>query len=364
MSTPSVPGAARSGRRGSFPPQRPGQPDPVPVDPRRALPPQAPPQTIQTSAPPARSGAAPTTPPQATPAAPEQDDVSFVRQIPFGDPPLLRTWHTVSRMFASTRATRELADLAAEVQAPVRTGRRIAVTSVHGGAGKSTVAAVLASVFAARRADAVLAADADPYEGSLTWRLSTQAPPSLERLAPELIAARGGDLGALKSLLPRTGTGLWLLPSGAANPNLCTEVTRALSRLFAIAVTDCLSTLESAGTAAAAADAHSVVICAAATPDGVRATYRSLRKIADTGYGAWLSRVLVVLSAGSPDGRAALREGTTRKLIEQTGVPVVTLPYDRHLAAGALITPSRLGEKTLVEATRAAGLALTRARRR
>ncbi|WP_436657237.1 hypothetical protein [Micromonospora sp. URMC 103] len=286
-----------------------------------------------------------------------------MRLVPFGDPPLLRAWHTVSRMFASTRATRELADLAAEVQAPVHTGRRIAVTSVQGGAGKSTVAALLASVFAARRADAVLAADADPYEGSLTWRLGAPSQPSLERLAPELIAARGGDLRALESLLPRTGTGLWLLPSGAANPDLCTEVTRALSRLFAVAVTDCRSTLESRETAAAAADAHTVVLCTAATPDGVRATYRTLRRIIDTGYAAWLSRVVVVLSAGSRDGRAALSNDATRSLIEQTGVPVVTLPYDRHLAGGALITPSRIGEKTLVEATRAAAIILARARR-
>ncbi|MFY1705767.1 hypothetical protein ACN28G_29295 [Micromonospora sp. WMMA1923] len=291
------------------------------------------------------------------------DDVPIARTVAAGDPSLLRAWHTVSRMFAGTRATRELAELATTVQAPVHTGRRIAVASVHGGAGKSTVAALLASVFAVRRPDAVLAADADPYEGSLTWRLGAPSRPTLDRLAPELLAARGGDLRTFGSLLPRTGTGLWLLPGGAADANLCTEVTRALSRLFAIAVTDCRSTLESPGTAPAAADAHAVVLCAAATPDGVRATYRTLRRIVDTGYASWLSRVVVVLSAGSRDGRAALRAGAARELIEQTGVPVVTLPYDRHLAGGALITPSRIAERTLVEATRAAGLALACAKR-
>ncbi|WFF02018.1 hypothetical protein [Micromonospora sp. WMMD964] len=266
-------------------------------------------------------------------------------------------------MFTSGQATRELADLAAEVQVPVHTGRRIAVASVHGGAGKTTVAAVLASVFAARRADPVLAADADPYEGSLTWRLGAPGEPPLERLAPDLIAARGGDLHALEPFLPRTGTGLWVLPSGTANPTLCSEVTRALSRLFAVAVVDCPPGLESRTAAAAMADAHSVVLVAAGTPDGVRATYQALRRIIDGGYGSWLARVVVVLSTSNPDGRAALLGDAARELIEHTGVPVVVLPYDRHLAAGALITPSRIGEATLVEATRAAGLALATARR-
>ncbi|GAA0937916.1 hypothetical protein GCM10009557_95920 [Virgisporangium ochraceum] len=195
---------------------------------------------------------------------------------------------TAGRMFTSGRATRELAELAAEVQAPVHTGRRIAVASVHGGAGKSTVSAVLASVFAARRADPVLVADADPYEGSLTWRLGVTAQP-LERIAPDLVAARGGDLRALEPLLPRTKSGLWVLPSGGAGqPNLCSDVTRALSRLFAVAVTDCPPGLESRTTGAAVADAHSVVLVAAATPDGVRATYRALNRVMATGYAAWL----------------------------------------------------------------------------
>jgi MinD-like ATPase involved in chromosome partitioning or flagellar assembly len=265
-------------------------------------------------------------------------------------------------MFTSGRATRELAELAAEVQSPVHTGRRIAVASVHGGAGKSTVSAILASVFAARRADPVLVADADPYEGSLTWRLGVSGQP-LEQIAPTLIAARGGDLRALEPLLPRTTTGLWVLPSGGAGqPNLCSEVTRALSRLFAVAITDCPPGLESRTTGAAVADAHAVVLTAAATPDGVRATYRALSRVVTTGHAAWLQRVVVVLSAGSPDGRAALRDGVARDLIDGLGVPVVVLPYDRHLAGGALITPSRIAEATLIEATRAAAHALSRAR--
>jgi hypothetical protein len=41
---------------------------------------------------------------------------------------------------------------------------------------------------------------------------------------------------------------------------------------------------------------------------------------------------------------------------------MVVLPFDRHLAGGALIRPSQVAEATLVAATRAAAQALTRAR--
>ncbi|SCE83064.1 MinD-like ATPase involved in chromosome partitioning or flagellar assembly [Micromonospora chokoriensis] len=350
MSAPPVPGPTHSGGHGPHPPQR-------RVTGGSTTPAAAP----RPSSAPARPAPTPRTPGE--PARSEADDLSLVRRILPGDPALRRLWRTASRMFTSGRATRELADLAAEVQVPVHTGRRIAVASVHGGAGKTTVAAVLASVFATRRADPVLVADADPYEGSLTWRLGAPGEPPLERLAPHLVAARGGDLRALEPLLPRTGTGLWVLPSGTSNPTLCSEVTRALSRLFAVAVVDCPPGLESRTAAAAMADAHSVVLVAAGTPDGVRATYQALRRIVDGGYGAWLARVVVVLSTSNPDGRTALLGEAARELIEDTGVPVVVLPYDRHLAGGALIMPSRLGEATLVEATRAAGLALATARR-
>ncbi|MEU0547833.1 hypothetical protein [Micromonospora sp. NPDC005979] len=304
----------------------------------------------------------PRTAPPADPSVAEPTNPPIARRPPSGDSALRRTWRSASQMFASGRQNRELADLAAEVQSPVHTGRRIAVASVQGGAGKSTVAALLASVFAARRADPVLAADADPYEGSLTWRLGVPSEPSLHQLAPGLLAARGGDLRELAPLLPRTGTGLWVLPGGTTNANLCTAVTRALSRLFAVTVTDCPPGLEARTPAGVMADAHAVVLVAAATPDGVRGTYQALRRIVDDGYGAWLDRVIVVLSAGNPHGRSTLDQRAARELIGQTGVPVVALPYDRHLAAGALITPSRIGEATLVEVTRAAALALTRAR--
>lgn len=266
-------------------------------------------------------------------------------------------------MLSSNSRPRELAELAAAAQLPLSTGRRIAVTSVRGGAGKSAVTAVLASVYAARRSDPVLAADADPDCGSLGWRLGLAGGLTLAELAPQLLAARAGDLRELERLLPRTDNGLWVLPGGAqARPHAARDVTRALSRLFPVCVTDCGRGIDAPATVDVLSEAHAVVIVGPATPDGVRSTCDALDRVAGADRAASLERVVVVLNALSHDGRAALREDAAREALGRYQVPVVMLPHDRHLAAGAAIDPGRIGEETVVEATRLAGEVLARAR--
>lgn len=291
------------------------------------------------------------------------DPARLVGRVVSGDSPGRRLLRAAGRALTGKETPRELAELVAAVQVPVTTGRRIVVTSVRGGAGKSTVAALLASVYAARRADAVLVSDADPDGGSLPWRLGVPGHATLAGLAPRLLAARGGDLSGLKQLLPRTETGLWVLPGGApGQPWLARDVTRALSRLFAVCVTDGGRGIDSPVTMQVLAEAHAVVVVAPATPEGVRATYDALALVANSERAASLSRLVVALSRLNSEGRTALRESAAHEAFGRLGIPVVLVPYDRHLAAAAPITPGRIGEPTLVEATRLAGHALGRAR--
>jgi MinD-like ATPase involved in chromosome partitioning or flagellar assembly len=262
-------------------------------------------------------------------------------------------------MFTSTRSSRELEQLAAAVQIPLSTGRRIAVAPAHRGAGTSTVAAALASVYAVRRADPVLVADA--AEGPLTWRLGVAGGPTMAALARELLAARGGGLAGFARLLPRTGTGLWVLPGGAAGqPHLCRDLTRAMSRVFAVCVTDCSEGLEAPATAAVVSEAHALVLVTTATSDGVRLAYQRMANLVAAGHTAAPARVVVAVTG--VDTRAAARDDVARTAFDRLGVPTVNVPYDRHLAGGGPIVPSYFAEGTTVAATRLAGLALTRAR--
>ncbi|MCY7364064.1 MAG: NAD(P)H-binding protein [Frankiaceae bacterium] len=137
-------------------------------------------------------------------------DTRLVGRVPPGDSTLRRIGHSALRLFTSNAAVRELAELAAAAQAPVTTGRRIAVVSVRGGAGRTATTALLGTVFAARRADHVLVADGDPEHGSLAWRLGL---PGAGGLAPPLLAARA--LAEVDLVLPRTAPGVGRRARGA-----------------------------------------------------------------------------------------------------------------------------------------------------
>ncbi len=298
------------------------------------------------------------------PEAPDRPlDVSWpdpgllVRRVARGDSGLRVLCRSVATLLSSNRAPRELVELAGLAQLPLSTGRRIAVTSVRGGAGKSALAAVLASVYAARRQDPVLAADADPDRGSLPWRLGVDPRLPLPRLAPLLRTAGQGDLGSLAQVLPRTGPGVWVLPGETpGQPRQVRNVTRALSRLFAVCVTDC-GLLSAPSISDVLAVAHTVVVVVPATPDGVHSTYRALTE-ASARHGVPMSRIVVVLNAVSRHGIGALRARDALDAFRRLGPRVVAVPHDRHLAAGAPIDFARIGGATLREVTRLAGHAL------
>ncbi len=243
---------------------------------------------------------------------------------------------------------RVLAELAAATQAPVTTGRRIAVVSVRGGAGRTAVTALLGSVFAARRADHVLVADAGPEHGSLAWRLGVPVPADPAALGPRLFAARNATVAHVDAVLPRTPAGLRVLPAGAGPTG---EITGALSRFFAITVLDCGPGVAQAGRFGV----HAAVVVAPATPDGLRSTCAVIERLPAGPRAA----SVVALTTTDRAGREALDGADTA--LAGYGVPVVWLPYDRHLAAGAPIDPARLAAATTVAATRLAGLALRRA---
>jgi MinD-like ATPase involved in chromosome partitioning or flagellar assembly len=288
------------------------------------------------------------------------DPRTLVRRVPSGEPAWRVVWRNVARMLSSSKSARELVELTSQTQAALSTGRRVAITSVRGGAGKSALAAVLASVYASRRAEPVLAADADPDSGSLLWRLGVDQQPPLSTLATRLCTSGGSELHTVEQVLPRTETGLWVLPGGTAEqPHLVRDVTRALSRLFAVCVTDC-GLITAPATTEVVAEAHAVVVIAPATPDGVHHTYRALAETSSrTGFP--LSRVVVVLNVLSKHGAGALRTSDAREAFRRLGTSVVVVPYDRHVASGAPVTLSRISEATLLEMTRLAAQTLARA---
>ena len=242
----------------------------------------------------------------------------------------------------SSEDERARAAAAEGLRRPVSTGRRVAVRGVRGGAGATTVAALLATAYALRRRDAVLAVDAVPELGWLAWRLGIA--PDDDR---DLDAAVGPVVNAPVTsfeqlyVLPCTPAGLRVLPGGTgAGRVTAARAIALLARHFAVAVLDQppLTSPEPTPTGDAARTApHVIALVAPASPDGVR---RVLAALPEGSAGP-----VVVLVSQDRRGEG-VRIGRALDAVRDAGGQPYHLPYDRHLAAGAGIDPGRLADRT------------------
>ncbi|MFB4424320.1 MinD/ParA family protein [Streptomyces sp. QL37] len=280
-----------------------------------------------------------------------------VRKPRHGEPFASRAVHALRRIVSSS-AAREVAEItrtAERLQQPVTTGRQIAVTSIRGGAGKSTVAALLGTTYAHYRQDPVLLVEADPALGSLPLRLGSRS-----------LRWTTGDFANIvepqMSLLDVTGylvqlpDNAWLLPGsqGRIGAMLDTRayerVMVSLRRYFGVTVVDC-ETLPAEVARVALSAAQARVLAAPATLEGVTSTYNVLEWMKGLPRHV-IEGTVVVLTEQMP--RAGIDLGKAAQRLESTGAGVQVLPYDRHLAAGGAIRTELLARSTRRAATRLA----------
>ncbi|MGW0392943.1 MinD/ParA family protein [Streptomyces sp. NPDC003042] len=333
-----------------FPPHGgPQQPAPGAGVPAYGYPAQPTPQQRPAAAPAGRTpGSRPTV---------DQNLADAKRRPRHGEPFAARAVRAVRRTVSSS-AAREVAEAtrtAELLQQPVTTGRQISVTSIRGGAGKSTVAALLGTTYAHYRQDPVLLVEADPALGSLPIRLGAEA-----------LRWTTGDLADIvepqMSLLDITGylvqlrDNAWLLPGsqGQIGALLDTRsyerVMVALRRYFGVTVVDC-ETLPAEVARVALSASQARVLTTPATLDGVASTYAVLQWMRGLPPHV-MAGTVVVLTEQAPHSGIDVAEAA--RTLQATGTSVHVLPYDRHLAAGGPIRSELLAHSTRKTATRLA----------
>ncbi|WP_405649153.1 hypothetical protein [Streptomyces sp. NBC_00019] len=280
-----------------------------------------------------------------------------------GDSAARRAGASLRRL--TTSATQEVAQqtrFAQELQQPVTTGRVIAVTSIRGGVGKSTVSALLGRTFNHYRHDPVLTLEADAALGTLPVRMGADTVRwSCADLARILTPSM--QLTDVTGYLVPVADGGWLLPAGQGRVGAPLDVatyrtvTLALRRYFAVTVVDC-ETLPGEVARTAMDTAHARVVVAPMTAEGIHGTRQVLDWLAHLPHSA-LATTVVALSAGTPD--ATIDEKAALAHLREPGVPVVLLPYDRHLAQGGPIHTAMLGRNTRDAAVHLAAEVMQRA---
>jgi MinD-like ATPase involved in chromosome partitioning or flagellar assembly len=257
---------------------------------------------------------------------------------------------------------RRTADVEQIIGRPVPSCRQIAVTSIRGGAGKTTVAGLTGTVISQYRKDRVLAVDADSGLGSLPLRLGVRT----ERSLHDLNAAGPRSFDDATRFLGRTPEGLWVL-SGTAGGHITHELDLAtfrsaaggMSRYFSAMVIDCGAGLLPELQRGILSDAHAQVLVTPGTVDGALSARGALEWQARNGYQHLLTRTVIAFVTHTPHVDADLTRGG--QLLSGGGMPVVHMPYDRHLATGTAVESARIGQETRAAAIRVALEAFARA---
>lgn len=275
-----------------------------------------------------------------------------------------RSAYTVGNLFRGDDYPHRLAEAVAGAQAPVATGRRIAVVGSRGGAGKTTVAALLGSVYASMRTDAVAVLDNAPSGGTLALRTGVPDAPPLDTAAGELARRQPSSLADLTALLTPAGRGNLLvtgrrgLGTPTAPDDAAGALSLAISRFCPITVLDCGTGLDLHSTRWALSRSHLAVFATPASVAGIEdanlyaAAWRRDPALASV-------PLLVVVVRTTPDG--PFRPTAEARRLTRTGIDAVGLGYDRHLGAGVEISLGLLARRTRLEAASLAAGVLARA---
>jgi MinD-like ATPase involved in chromosome partitioning or flagellar assembly len=245
-------------------------------------------------------------------------------------------------------AERDWLQLLDRVRRPMAGARQIAVTSIKGGVGKTTVAACLGLMLAEYRGDGVVAVDADPDAGTLADRLSGAASVTVRDLLASLDKIKSlSQLGEYTTLAGR----LRVL-AGEQDPAMgeafrCEEyqrVCRALARFFDIVITDSGTGLVHSAMRGTLELADRLIVVGSPTVDGASRASKTLDWLLAHGHERLAEEAVLVLCqdrASDRVDRAQLYQHFSERCKD-----VVEIPADPHLYSGGLIDPSLLQPAT------------------
>lgn len=234
------------------------------------------------------------------------------------------------------------------IRRPLPGSHQIAVSSIKGGVGKTTVSACLGLVLAESRGDRVIALDANPDAGTLADRLTGETSVTVRHLVENLASTRSlTDVARYTSLAGR----LQVLASEqdpamseAFDRDEYERVCEVLTRFYNIVITDSGTGLVHSAMEGTLALADSLVVVGSPTVDGASRASKTLDWLIAHGHAARVADAVVVLSCDRTS-----KEVDTARVREHFAArcrAVVEVPHDPHLATGGRVTMSRLRPAT------------------
>ena len=243
-------------------------------------------------------------------------------------------------------------ELVRRVRSPVAGGHhRVAVLSLKGGVGKTTVTVGLGSTLASLRGDRVIAVDGNPDRGTLSDKVRLETPATIRDLLNERsLVTRYADVRAYTS---QASSRLEILASDrdpgvsvAFSADDYRAVTGVLEHYYSICITDCGTGLLHSAMAGILELADQIVLVSSPSVDGARSASATLDWLEAHGYADHVRGGVVVLSAVRRRSKSTVDLDRLEQHFAARSRAVVRVPYDPHLEEGAEVDLEMLNEET------------------
>ncbi|WP_214406726.1 MinD/ParA family ATP-binding protein [Pseudonocardia lacus] len=239
-------------------------------------------------------------------------------------------------------------DVMHRIRRPLVQSHRIAVTSIKGGVGKTTVSTLLGLVMAEHRGDRVIALDANPDAGTLAERLTGESSVTVRELLRDLHRIDSWtEVSRYTSLAGR----LQVLASeqdpaagDAFNRQEYEQICALLDRFFNVIITDSGTGLVHSAMEGTLKLADSVIIVGAPTVDGAGRAAKTLDWMHAHGHGSLAADAVTVLSCDRTSVDVDLPR--IREHFATRCRAVIEIPHDPHLATGGRVSLDRLRPRT------------------
>ena len=241
-------------------------------------------------------------------------------------------------------------ELLAHVNQPLAGCYRIAVVSLKGGVGKTTITATLGSTFGSIRGDRVVAVDANPDRGTLSQKVPLQTSATVRHLLRDASGIeRYSDIRNYTSQGPSR---LEVLASEsdpavseAFSGDDYTRTLEVLERFYSLVLTDCGTGLMHSAMAAVLAKTDSLVVVSSGSVDGARSASATLDWLDAHGHEELVRNSVAVINAVRPrSAKIDIQKAVDHFSRRCRAVRLV--PFDPHLEEGAEIDLDRLKRET------------------
>lgn len=241
-------------------------------------------------------------------------------------------------------------NLIAHVNQPLRGYYKIALLSLKGGVGKTTITATLGATFASIRGDRVIAVDANPDRGTLSQKVPLETSSTVRHLLRDAEGIeRYSDVRAYtsqgESRLEVLASESDPAVSDAFSSQDYTRTLEVLERFYSLVLTDCGTGLMHSAMTAVLENADTLIVVSSGSVDGARSASATLDWLDAHGHQELVRNSIAVINAVRPrSGKVDMTKVVDHFSRRCRAVRVV--PFDPHLEEGAEISLDRLKRET------------------